>query len=125
MNSLIVRLTINIRTKPVRAYFYLLFHHAIFIACMGLFGLAAYAIQQRMREIGVGKVLGATFSIIVSLLSKECVKLILLSVLIAFPVAWYRMKQWLQGFTCRVEFVLVDFCPGSFEILSHRDGDPE
>jgi len=76
---------------------------AIFIACIGLFGLAAYATQQRMKEIGVRKVLGATSGSIVTLLSKEFVKLILLAILIAFPIAWYGMRQWLQGFTYRVE----------------------
>lgn len=76
---------------------------AIFIACIGLFGLAAYATQQRMKEIGVRKVLGATSGSIVTLLSKEFVKLILIAILIAFPIAWFSMRQWLQGFTYRVD----------------------
>lgn len=76
---------------------------AIFIACIGLFGLAAYSTQQRMKEIGVRKVLGATSGSIVTLLSKEFIKLILLASILAFPIAWYSMQQWLQGFTYRIQ----------------------
>lgn len=71
---------------------------AIFIACIGLLGLAAYTTQQRTREISVRKVLGASVSNIVTMLSKDFLKLVLIASLIAFPVAWWGMHNWLQGF---------------------------
>ncbi len=75
---------------------------AIFIACLGLFGLSAFAISQRVKEIGIRKVLGANVSTIVSLLSKDFLKLVALSALLAFPIAWYAMHQWLQDFAYRI-----------------------
>ena len=75
---------------------------AIFIACIGLMGLAAYATQQRFREIGVRKVLGASVAGIITMLSVDFLKLILWSVLLAFPVAWWAMHSWLQGFAYRI-----------------------
>lgn len=74
----------------------------IFIACIGLLGLAAYTTRQRVHEIGVRKVLGASVGNIVSMLSKDFVKLVFLSTLIAIPIAWYAMHQWLQNFTYRI-----------------------
>jgi len=71
---------------------------AICIACLGLFGLAAYAAEQRTREIGIRKVLGATVTNIVSLLSRDFLVLVLLAALIAFPFAWWAMHRWLQDF---------------------------
>ncbi len=76
---------------------------AIFIACIGLFGLAAFAAQQRTKEIGVRKVLGATVANIVGLLSSDFVKLVLLANLLAWPVAYYAMNQWLQNFAYRID----------------------
>ena len=75
---------------------------AIFIACLGLFGLSAFAISQRVKEIGIRKVLGADVSSIVGLLSKDFLKLVLVAAIIAFPVAWYAMHQWLQDFAYRI-----------------------
>jgi putative ABC transport system permease protein len=75
---------------------------AIFIACLGLFGLSAFAITQRMKEIGVRKVLGASVNSIVQLLSKDFLKLVGISALLAFPIAWYAMNNWLQDFAYRV-----------------------
>lgn len=75
---------------------------AIFIACIGLLGLAAYATQQRTREIGIRKVLGASATNIVSMLSIDFLKLVLIATLIAFPVAWWAMHTWLQDFAYRV-----------------------
>lgn len=75
---------------------------AIFIACLGLFGLSAFAISQRIKEIGIRKVLGADVSTIVSLLSKDFLKLVAISALLAFPVAWYFMDNWLQDFAYRI-----------------------
>ncbi|MGE5107755.1 MAG: ABC transporter permease [Sphingobacteriales bacterium] len=75
---------------------------AIFIACIGLLGLTAYSTQQRIHEIGVRKVLGASVENITGMLSKDFMKLVAISVVIAFPVAWYAMHQWLQDFTYRI-----------------------
>jgi putative ABC transport system permease protein len=75
---------------------------AIFIACLGLFGLAAYAAEQRTREIGIRKVLGATVGGIVTLLSRDFLRLVLVSALITFPLAWWAMHHWLQDFAYRI-----------------------
>jgi putative ABC transport system permease protein len=75
---------------------------SIFIACLGLFGLSAFAISQRVKEIGVRKVLGANVSGIVALLSKEFLLLVLIASPIAFLVAWYAMYKWLQDFAYRI-----------------------
>lgn len=75
---------------------------AIFIACLGLFGLSAFAISQRIKEIGIRKVLGANTGSIVGLLSKDFLKLVLVAAVIAFPLAWYAMSRWLQDFAYRI-----------------------
>jgi ABC-type antimicrobial peptide transport system permease subunit len=74
----------------------------IFISCLGLFGLAAYMAESRIKEIGVRKVLGASVMGIASLLSKDFLKLVLISFVIAIPVAWYFMSEWLTGFSYRI-----------------------
>src|SRR6202012_4733716 len=76
---------------------------AIFIACLGLFGLAAYAAEQRTREIGIRKVLGASVGGIIGLLSRDFLLLVLLSALIFFPLAWWAMHRWLQDFAYRID----------------------
>lgn len=76
---------------------------AILIACMGLFGLATFIARKRTREIGIRKVLGASVSDLVQLLSKDFLKLILLAIIIASPVAWYFMRSWLQDFAYRID----------------------
>jgi putative ABC transport system permease protein len=73
----------------------------ILIACLGLFGLATFTTEQRVKEIGVRKVLGASVSGIVLLLSKDFTKLVLLSFPIAIPIAWYAMSKWLENFPYR------------------------
>jgi len=75
---------------------------AIFIACMGLLGLIMYAVQKRAREIGIRKVLGASITSIITLLSKDFLKLVLIAAVIAFPVAWFGMNKWLQDFAYRI-----------------------
>lgn len=74
---------------------------AIFISCLGLFGLASYMAEQRTREIGIRKVLGASIGNIIGLLSKEFVLLVCVASLIAWPLSWYIMHRWLQGFAYR------------------------
>jgi putative ABC transport system permease protein len=76
---------------------------AIFIASLGLFGLSAFAITQRIKEIGIRKVLGARVDSIVALLSGDFLKLVLIAAVIAFPLAWYAMTQWLQDFAYRIQ----------------------
>jgi putative ABC transport system permease protein len=76
---------------------------SIFVACLGLFGLATYAAEQRSKEIGIRKVLGATSSRIAILLSSDFLRLVALSILITFPLAWWAMHRWLEGFAYRVQ----------------------
>jgi putative ABC transport system permease protein len=76
---------------------------AILIACLGLFGLVTYAAEQRIKEIGIRKVLGASVVNLVGMLSKDFLKLVFISALIAFPVAWWAMHTWLQDFAYRVQ----------------------
>ncbi|NBB19896.1 FtsX-like permease family protein [Runella sp. CRIBMP] len=76
---------------------------AIFIACMGLLGLAIYVIQQRTKEIGIRKVLGASVLSITTLLSKDFIKLVLIAIVIASPIAWYAVDRWLQNFAYRID----------------------
>ena len=75
---------------------------AIFIACLGLFGLSAFAIMQRLKEIGIRKVLGADMSTIVALLSKDFLKLVAFAAIPAFVVSWYFMNKWLEDFAYRI-----------------------
>ncbi|TWJ04892.1 putative ABC transport system permease protein [Mucilaginibacter frigoritolerans] len=75
---------------------------AIFIACLGLFGLSAFTITQRVKEIGVRKVLGASVPQIVGELSKDFLKLVLIAAIIALPLAWYAMNKWLLDFASRI-----------------------
>ncbi|HVS93428.1 MAG TPA: ABC transporter permease [Mucilaginibacter sp.] len=76
---------------------------AILIACLGLLGLVTYAAEQRTKEIGVRKVLGASVGSIVAMLSKDFTKLVLIASLIAFPVSWWAMNKWLQSFAYRID----------------------
>ena len=76
---------------------------AVLIACLGLFGLAALAAEARTKEIGVRKVLGASVASVVMLLSKDFVQLVLIAIVIASPIAWYAMGQWLQSFAYKID----------------------
>jgi putative ABC transport system permease protein len=76
---------------------------AISIACLGLFGLVTFTAEQRVKEIGIRKVLGASVSNIVTLLSKDLITLVLLATVISAPIAWFAMNKWLQSFAYRVD----------------------
>lgn len=94
------------RIQTLFSYFTFL---AIFIACLGLFGLASFTTQQRTKEIGVRKVLGASVAGVVSMLSKDFLKLVLLANLFAWPVAYFAMRLWLQDFAYRTSLGLWTF----------------
>lgn len=76
---------------------------AVLIACLGLFGLAAFTAEQRTKEIGVRKVLGASVPSLIALLSKDFLKLVLIAIVIATPLAWWAMRQWLQDFAYKID----------------------
>jgi putative ABC transport system permease protein len=76
---------------------------AILISCLGLFGLATFSAEQRKKEIGIRKVVGSTVSGIVSLLSKDFIKLVLIAFVIATPIVWWAMNKWLQAYAYRVD----------------------
>ncbi len=109
---------------------------AIFVACLGLFGLASFAAQQRTREIGVRKVLGATTSQLLMLLSREFVWLVVIANLIGWPVAWYFMNQWLDEFAFHVDMswwmfplagivaLLIAILTTSFQAYSSATANP-
>ena len=82
---------------------------AILIACLGLFGLVAFTTQQRTKEIGIRKILGASVSGILYLLSKDFLKLVIIANLIAWPIAYYAMNQWLQSFAYRINLSISTF----------------
>jgi len=75
----------------------------IFIACLGLLGLATFAAQQRVKEIGIRKVLGASVTTVVGLLTKDFLKLVFISFIVASPIAWFAVNKWLQDFAYRVD----------------------
>ncbi len=82
---------------------------AIIIAALGLFGLAAFTTEQRTKEIGIRKVLGASMQQITTLLSKDFVRLVVIAVVIASPVAWWLMNKWLQDFAYRIDISIWIF----------------
>ncbi|MEN0056024.1 MAG: FtsX-like permease family protein, partial [Mucilaginibacter sp.] len=90
----------------------------VFISCLGLFGLATYVAENRIKEIGVRKVLGASVASITTLLSIDFLKLVIISFIIASPVAWFAMNKWLQGYTYRISIEWWVFAlAGSLSIL--------
>ncbi|MCC6287433.1 MAG: ABC transporter permease [Chitinophagaceae bacterium] len=109
---------------------------AIFIACLGLFGLSAFAISQRIKEIGVRKVLGASTNALVVLLAKDFMKLVAIAAVVAFPVAWYAMNNWLRDFAYRVNIhwwvfviagliaALIAFATVSFQAIKAALANP-
>ena len=91
---------------------------AIFISCLGLFGLSAYSAQLRVKEVGIRKVLGASITNVTVLLSKDFIALVLVAIVIAWPLAWWAMSHWLQGFAYRVNIDAWTFIiSGVFALL--------
>ena len=109
---------------------------AIFIACLGLFGLSAFAISQRIKEIGVRKVLGASTGGLVGLLAKDFLKLVAVAAVMAFPIAWYAMNSWLKDFAYRINIqwwvfivagllaALIAFVTVSFQAIKAAVANP-
>jgi putative ABC transport system permease protein len=75
----------------------------ILVACLGLFGLATFTAEQRTKEIGIRKVLGASVASVVGLLARDFMRLVVIAFVIAVPIAWYAMHQWLQNFSFRID----------------------
>ncbi len=86
--------------KSLFSYFTII---ALIIACLGLFGLAAFTAEQRVKEIGIRKVLGASVTSVIGLLSKDFLKLVVIALVVAIPIAWYAMNKWLQDFSYRID----------------------
>lgn len=102
---------------------------SIFIACMGLFGLATLIVNKRIKEIGIRKILGAHYGSIITLISKDFVFIIGIAALVAFPLAWFSMNKWLEDFAYRIEIswwmfvlsaliaLLITLCTVGFQAL--------
>jgi putative ABC transport system permease protein len=88
------------RVSVLAGYFSAL---AIIISCLGLFGLVAFTAQKRQKEIGIRKVIGASVNNITVMLTKDFLKLVIIAVIVAFPLSWWAMSQWLQGFAYRID----------------------
>jgi len=89
--------------------FYVFAGLSLLIACLGLFGLSTFVVKRKVKEIGVRKVLGASVTGIVQLLSKDFMKLVLIALVIASPMAWYFMNNWLKDFAYRIEITWWTF----------------
>lgn len=90
----------------------------IIVACLGLFGLVTYTVEQKTKEIGIRKVLGASVSQVSAMVSKEFIRLVLIACLIAFPLAWYGMHKWLQDFAYRVNISWTVFAVAALVALA-------
>ena len=109
---------------------------AVFLACMGIFGLSLFTVEEKTKEIGIRKILGATASSIVFILSKEFVRWVVVGALITFPIAWIVMNKWLQNFAYRTNIgfdafayalalsILVAFLAVSFQSIRAALGNP-
>jgi len=96
---------------------------AIFISCLGLFGLATYTAQVKTKEIGIRKVLGASVASVVQLISKDFLKLVLIAIVIAIPVAWWAMHKWLEDFAYRIDiswwiFIIAAFIASLIALMT-------
>src|SRR5690606_12057993 len=76
---------------------------AIFVSCLGLYGLATFSAEQRLKEIGIRKVMGASVAGILGMLSKDFIRLVGIAFIIASPIAWYAMNRWLEDFAYRID----------------------
>ena len=122
--------------KRFRGLFTFFSGFAILIACLGLLGLATYTAQQRTKEIGVRKVLGASVGSIVQLLSNDFLKLVCVAIIIATPLAWWAMSKWLEGFAYRIDIawwvfaiagllaLLIAFITVSFQAIKAAIANP-
>ncbi|MEJ7827217.1 MAG: FtsX-like permease family protein, partial [Segetibacter sp.] len=90
---------------------------SIFVACLGLFGLATYTAERRTKEIGIRKVLGASVHGVVGLLSKDFLKLVFIAAIIAFPIAWWAMNKWLEDFVYRIDIGWQIFAAAGVAVL--------
>ncbi len=90
---------------------------AIVVACLGLFGLASFMTTQRTKEIGIRKVLGSSVSEVVLLLSKGFIQLVIIANLVAWPVAWFIMGNWLQSFPYRIDISFMSFAAAGLCVL--------
>ncbi len=109
---------------------------AIILSCMGLFGIASIVIRQRVKEIGVRKVLGASVNGIIALVSKEFIKPVIIALLIAIPVAWWSMNKWLQNYSLRITIewwvfvlagvaaIVITACTISFQAIKAAIANP-
>ena len=102
------------RVSLLSEYFSVL---AILISCLGLFGLVAFTAQKRQKEIGIRKVIGASVKGLAFMLTKDFLKLVLIAMLIAFPLAWYIMRQWLQSFAYRIDIGIGTFALALIAVL--------
>jgi putative ABC transport system permease protein len=102
------------RTQQIFSSFALL---AILIASLGLFGLTAFMIEQRTKEIGIRKVLGASIKEILMLVSREFLMLVSLAIIISIPVTWWAMNKWLEDFAYRINISLFVFVFAGFIAL--------
>ncbi|MBZ9731142.1 ABC transporter permease [Salegentibacter sp. JZCK2] len=91
---------------------------AILVACLGLFGLSTFIAEKRIKEIGIRKILGASVNGLVQMLSKDFLKLVIIAFVVATPLAWYAMNQWLQDFVYRIEISWLYFAAAGFLALS-------
>ncbi|WP_273568256.1 FtsX-like permease family protein [Maribacter halichondriae] len=96
---------------------------AILISCLGLFGLVSYVAEQKKKEIGIRKVLGASISSVLRLLTKDFIKLVLIAFIVAFPLAYYFMNRWLESFTYKIDiqwwvFALAGICALTITLLT-------
>ena len=102
------------QSRKLFSYFTLL---AIFVACLGLYGMASFSATQRTKEIGIRKVLGSSVTGIITLLGKELMLLILIATAVAWPLSFFVMKGWIQNFPYRTDIGILSFLGSSFIVL--------